>query len=43
MEIITSRERRRRWSEGDKLRILSEAAVPCVPRCPACNRQRTGF
>ena len=27
MEIVTGRERRRRWSEGDKLEILQEAAT----------------
>ncbi len=28
VEIITGRERRRRWSVADKLRILAECAVP---------------
>jgi transposase len=27
MEIVTGRERRRRWSEADKLDILREAAT----------------
>ena len=27
MEIVTGRERRRRWSEEDKLEILQEAAT----------------
>jgi transposase-like protein len=27
MEIVTGRERRRRWSEEDKLKILQEAAT----------------
>ena len=27
MEIVTGRERRRRWSEEDKLQILQEAAT----------------
>jgi transposase len=27
MEIVTGRERRRRWSEDDKLKILQEAAT----------------
>jgi transposase-like protein len=27
MEIVTARKRRRRWSEGDKLEILQEAAA----------------
>lgn len=28
MEIITGRERRRQWSDEDKLRILEEASDP---------------
>lgn len=28
MEIITGVERRRRWSEGDKLRVVAEAELP---------------
>lgn len=28
VEVITGRERRRRWSDADKLRIVAEAAEP---------------
>ena len=28
MEIITGVERRRRWSDGDKLRVVAEAELP---------------
>ena len=35
MELITGRERRRRWSPADKLRIVAESHEPGarLPRC----------
>ena len=38
MEILTGRERRRRWSADDKLRILSEASVPGVSAAEVARR-----
>ena len=38
MEILTGRERRRRWSTEDKLRILSEASAPGVSAAEVARR-----
>lgn len=41
MEIITGIERRRRWSDGDKLRVVAEAELPGV--CLAAIARRHDF
>ncbi len=38
VEIITGRERRRRWSTADKLRIVGETHEPGVRVCDAAAR-----
>jgi len=38
MEIITGRERRRRWSDEDKLRILEEASAPQTSAAAVARR-----
>ena len=38
VEIITGRERRRRWSTADKLRIVAETHEPGVRVCDAAAR-----
>mgnify|MGYP001156164889 FL=1 len=38
MEIITGRERRRQWSDEDKLRILEEASDPRLSAAAVARR-----
>jgi transposase len=38
IEIITGRERRRRWSVADKLRIVAESQEPGVRVCDVAAR-----
>lgn len=38
MEIITGRERRRRWPDEEKLRILEEAAEPGISAAAVARR-----
>lgn len=38
VEIITGRERRRRWSDEEKLRILEEAAGPGISAAAVARR-----
>ena len=38
MEIITGRERRRRWSDDEKLRILEQASSPDVSAAEVARR-----
>jgi transposase len=40
VEVITSVQRRRRWSVAEKIRLVEETLEPGISRAPGCRPPR---